>query len=499
MSTATLNIEPANSASAPLTLPSFPKVSAADMRSRAQLDSSASGPVTLLFSMAILWLVGWSVLNLILSYKLVSPDFLSGYGFLTYGRLKPIADNMFIYGWASCAGMGVSLWLMVRLCRVKLGSPLAVAIGTLIWNAGLFGGIVAIHAGAGRSLEYLELPLWSQLTMFGGFAIIGIWVVGLFYNRLEGTGFISQAYIVAAFVWMAWTLFAGNLFAALPWVQGVAISINNAWFINGVRHYWFTALALGAAFYLIPKVTGRPIHSYYLANLGFWAFAFLAGWGGLQHYNGGPIPAWLITLNIVATALTIIPVATVAVNHHFTIAGSHQMMHFSPTLRFTVAGAMAYTVSSLTAILLSLRSVAQLTGLTYVTQAQSHFVLYAFYTFIMFGAIYFIVPRLVGREWVSSTFIKLHFWGVAYGIGLTIVVLAIAGLFQGKDWSNPIVNNTTVVLSTLPLLRGVLLGGILLLFGHLIFALHFLLMILRLGQISEEPTLMATVEEEEAH
>jgi cytochrome c oxidase cbb3-type subunit I len=483
----------------PVTLPSFPKVTASDMRSRAQLDASASVPVTILFGFAILWLVGWSVLNLILNYKLLSPDFLSGFGFLTFGRLKPIANNMFTYGWASCAGLGVALWLMVRLCRVKLGSPLAVIVGTLIWNGGLFAGIVAIHTGAGRSLEYLELPIWSQLTMMGGFAIIGIWTVGLYFNRVEGTGFISQAYIVAAFLWLAWTLIAGNLFAALPWVHGIAIALNNAWFINGLNQYWFTALALGTTFYLIPKVTGRPIHSYYLANLGFWAFAFLAGWGGLQRYNGGPIPAWLVTLNIVATALTIIPVATVAVNHHFTIAGAHQMMHFSPTLRFTVAGAMAYTLSSLVSILLSLRSVAAVTGLTYVGQAQSHLLLYAFYSFVMFGAMYFIVPRLVGREWVSSTLIKFHFWGVAYGIGLTILVLTVAGLFQGKDWANPIIQSSTVALATLPLLRGALFGGILLLFGHLVFALHFLLMILRLGQISSEPTLMASPDEEGAH
>ncbi len=477
------------------TLPSYPQVSAADMRSRAELDASASVPVSLLFGMAILWLVSWSVLNLVLSWKLLSPDFLSSYSFLTFGRLRPVAGSMFTYGWASCVGMGVSLWLMVRLCRVKLASPGAVIIGTLVWNSALFAGIIAIHAGAGRSLEALELPVWSQLAMLGAFLIIGIQVVGLFYHRLEGTGFISQAYIVAAFIWTAWTLFAGNLIATMPWVHGVVIAINNAWFINGLTHYWFTAIALGTAFYLIPKISGRPIHSYYLANLGFWAFAFLAGWGGLQRYNGGPIPTWLITLNIVATALMIIPVATIAVNHHLTIAGSHQMMHYSPTLRFTVVGAMAFTISSLTAILFSLRSVAQQTGLTYVNIAQTHLVMYVFYSFIMFGAIYFIVPRMVGREWVSATFIRLHFWGVAYGMGLTIIALTIAGLFQGKDWANALVDNSTVAQTTLPLLRGSIIGGLLLLGGHLVFALHFLLMILRLGQISDEPTLMAHPEE----
>ena len=482
-----------------MVLPSYPQVSAQDMRARQELDASASAPVTLLFGMAVLWLLAWSGLHLILIWKLLYPDFLTSWSSLTFGRLQPIANNMFTYGWASCAGMGVALWLMVRLCRVKLASPGAVMIGTIAWNSALFAGIAAIHVGAGRSLEYMELPLWSFIAMLGAFLIIGIQVVGLFFYRLEGTGFISQAYIVAGFVWMAWTLFAANLIAAMPWVHGVIIAINNAWFINGLAHYWFTALALGTVFYLIPKVTGRPIHSYYLANLGFWSFAFLAGWGGLQRYNGGPIPTWLITLNIVATALMIIPVATIAVNHHFTIAGSHTMMHYSPTLRFAVTGAMAFTISSLTAILLSMRTVAQQTGLTYVNHAQNYLVMYVFYSFVMFGAIYFILPRIVGREWVSSTFIRLHFWGVAYGMGLTILVLTIAGLFQGKDWNNPLVDNPTVAQTTLPLLRGAFIGGLLLLFGHVVFALHFLFMILRLGQISDEPTWMAPLNTEEAH
>lgn len=471
---------------------SAPAARRPDKLAMADLDKSVSAAVMVLYFFAIVWLVGWSVLHLVLSIKLLSPGFLGECSWLSFGRLKPVASNMFAYGWASCAGMGTSLWLMARLCRVKLGSPLMVIIGTLFWNVGLAAGLVALHAGNLRSLEYLELPGWSHAIMLGGFSMIAVWIIVLFQHRPKGPGFVTQMYIVAAFIWLAWSMIAANIFGSLPWVKGVSLAINGAWFFGNFQGLWFTALGLGAVYYLIPKVTGKPIHSYYLANLGFWSLAFLYGWTGLQRYNGGPIPAWLITLSIVATALTIIPVATVAVNHHLTMIGSHSMMHYSPTLRFTVVGAMCYTVSAMTGILTSLRSVNEKVGLTWSMVAQNHLVLYAFYSMVMFGAIYFIVPRLVRREWVSSTFIKFHFWGVAYGIGLTILLLAIAGLFQGAGWNTPAISSEIVSQITFPLLRGSILAGALLLFGHLVFALHFLLMAARLGQVSAEPTLMAS-------
>lgn len=474
-----------------------------EIQTRSSLDASVAGPVLFLFASALLWLVGWSVIHLITTWKLLSPDFLSDYSFLTYGRLRPIATNIFVYGWASTAGFGVALWLTARLSRVPLPSAIPVVIGTIIWNTGLTAGIVALHFGASRSQDYLELPAWSIWTLFAGFAVIGLSILGLHFKRADKNSFITQIYIVAAVIWFAWILLAGNIFSSLPWVQGVTLAINNAWFIGGLHGYWFTALALGAIYYFIPKVSGRPIYSSYLATLGFWAFAWLAGFGGLQRFNGGPIPAWLITLNIFATALTIIPALIVSFNYHKTLAGSHSLLHYSPTLRFCVAGAMAYAISTLTALFLSLREIAGFSGLSFANVAQSQFVLYAFYTFVIFGAIYFIVPRLVAREWVSSRLIRLHFFSVAYGIGATLLFLLISGFFQGREWANIHVPNDlvsqVVVQAGYSPLHGVILGGVLLLVGHLLFTLHYFLMVLRLGQVSDEPTLLASTHDEEAH
>src|SRR5438094_909560 len=181
---------------------------------------------------------------------------------------------------------------------------------------------------------------------------------------------------------------------------------------------WFGAIGLGTAYYMIPKVIGRPVYSYHLATIGFWSYALFSSWTGMQRLVDGPFPAWMITASIAATILTMIPVATVGLNHHMTMQGYFPLMRYSPTLRFTVFGAMSYTVFSVVGVLISLRSVARYVNFTQASIAYSHLGLYAFFTMVIFGSMYYIVPRLVGREWRYASLIKLHFWASAYGIGL---------------------------------------------------------------------------------
>src|SRR5213076_1412633 len=184
------------------------------------------------------------------------------------------------------------------------------------------------------------------------------------------------------------------------------------------------------------KVIGRPVYSYHLAAIGFWTYALFASWTGMQRLVDGPFPAWMITASIAAAILTLIPVATVGLNHHMTMRGYFGLLRYSPTLRFTVFGAFAYTGFSLMGVFLSLRSVAGYVHFTQASIAYSHIGLYAFFSMVMFGSMYYIVPRLVGREWRYAALIKIHFWGSAYGIGLMILMLVAAGFAEGGALDN---------------------------------------------------------------
>jgi cytochrome c oxidase cbb3-type subunit 1 len=261
---------------------------------------------------------------------------------------------------------------------------------------------------------------------------------------------------------------------------------------------WLGAIALGTAYYMIPKVIGRPVYSYHLATIGFWTYALFSSWTGMQRLVDGPFPAWMITASIAAAILTIIPVATVGLNHHRTMQGYFPVMRYSPTLRFTVFGAMSYTIFSVVGIVMSLRSTARYLRFSEANAAYSQLGLYAFFTMIMFGSMYYIVPRLVGREWRYATLIKLHFWASAYGIGLLTLLTLVGGLVQGKSQDDPTLPFIESIQSVLPYLRGLSLAVLLLTVSHFIFAFHFGLMLFGLGRTSTVPTFLNPVEAEGA-
>jgi cytochrome c oxidase cbb3-type subunit 1 len=210
----------------------------------------------------------------------------------------------------------------------------------------------------------------------------------------------------------------------------------------------------------------------------------------------GPFSALLISACISASILTMIPVANVGLNHHLTMQGYFPLLRYSPTLRFTVFGAMSYTVFSVIGVLISLRSVASYVNFTQVSIAYTHLGLYAFFTMTIFGSMYYIVPRLVGREWRYGSLIKLHFWASAYGIGLMTLMLLAGGFLQGANLENPALPFSESIETVLPYLRGRSLAGILLTVSHFIFAYHFGLMLLGLGRTSTVPTFLNPVEAE---
>src|SRR6266516_1148583 len=427
-----------------------PSVSAAagdaEQLERAYIDASTRVPVLMFYTSAIAWLIVGTLLAGFVSWKLHSPDLLGDVSFLTWGRVRPAHMNIMVYGWASMAGMGTAIWLMARLCRTVLRFPLLLVAGAGFWNLGVLLGVGGILLGA--------------------------------------------------FLWFPWLYAAGQLMLFVVPVQGVLQSAVGWWYANNLLFLWFGAIGLGTAYYMIPKVIGRPVYSYHLATIGFWTYALFSSWTGMQRLVDGPFPAWMVTASIAATILTIIPVATVGLNHHLTMKGYFPLLRYSPTLRFTVFGAMSYTVFSVLGVLISLRSVARDAHFTQVSIAYSHLGLYAFFTMVIFGSMYYIVPRLVGREWRYASLIKLHFWASAYGIGLMTLMLLAGGFLQGADMENPTLPFSETVETVLPYLRGRSLAGILLTAAHFIFAYHFGLMLLGLGRTSTVPTFLNPVEAE---
>jgi cytochrome c oxidase cbb3-type subunit 1 len=332
--------------------------------------------------------------------------------------------------------------------------------------------------------------------MLFGYFFFGLWGALVFGFRKQTMTYVSVWYLMAAIFWFPWTFTTAHFGVALPNVTGVMQSLVASWSTQNVLSLWLTSIGLAAAYYLIPKVINRPIYSYNLAAIGFWTFLLVSGLTGALRLSGGPIPAWLVSLSISATILLLVQIATVSANLVITMRGSMHMVQHSPTIRFTFFGVIAFMISGLVAVLASLRSVDAVLHFTLFQSAQVHLVIYAFFSMVMFGAMYYILPRLVGCEWLSSSMISFHFLGAAYGGGLLIITTALAGLAAGSALADPAVIFTQIYDVGSFYYIGRSIAWVLILISHAIFGLHFLLMLLRIGQPGGEPTLFDTHDEE---
>ncbi len=466
---------------------------------RAAIDASTRGPVLFFFGNAILWLFLATILGFIASIKLAKPDFLADVPFLTYGRVWPAYTNILSYGWASLAGIGVAIWLLARLSRVVIKFPGVLITGGLFWQLGLTYGIINILGGNNTGLEGLEIPTSSAVMMLFGYFLIALWATLIFGFRSHSKAYISVWYLIAALFWFPWSFATAHAAHILPGVSGVVQSLAAAWATQNFQSIWLTGIGLATAYYLIPKVINRPIHSYNLASVGFWAFIIFSGLTGALRLSGGPVPAWVVTLSISASILLIIQIVTVTANLVLTMRDQYHMVYHSPTIRFTFFGAIAFSIASVVGLIASLRSVDRVLHFTQFQNAQYHLVTYVFFSMVMFGAIYYILPRLVGCEWLSSSMISLHFWGAAYGGGLLVFILILTGLSAGSALNDPDASFLQSMQINSFYMPGRILALIMISIGHLVFGLHFLLMLLRIGQPGGEPTLFAPIGEEEKH
>lgn len=460
-------------------------------RERRAIDSSCRVPVLYLTTSAVFWLLVGSVLAIIASIKLHSPYFLTGSPELTFGRVRMAHLQAVGIGWAGLAVMAASVWLMCRLSRVELIYPNLVVFGGTLWNVGMVLDVAGILFGDGQSVEWLDAPRYVPPFLIAGLGIVSAWTIATFRRRREPHVYVSQWYILAAMFWLPW-LYTVAVFMIF-WVPstGVVQPIVNWWFGHNYLGLWMTPVAVGTAYYLIPKILGRPVHSYYLSILGFWSLALFYSWAGMHHLIGGPIPAWLVTASIVGSMMMFIPVIAVAINHHMTMLGSFHRLKYSPALRFTVFGAIAYTAVSAQGSIEALRDYNEVTHFTHYTVAHAHLGAYGFFTMILFGLFYYMVPRLTGREWASSRLIRVHFWCAAVGITIYFVGLSIAGWWQGRMLNNPNIPFANIVTYTLPFLFSRSIAGTLMTIGHLAFATLLVLNLCGWGRQRGGPTYFA--------
>lgn len=449
-----------------------------EVSDRVEADRSSAFPVFMFIAFACLWLLVGSVAGLIASYKLHEPDWLVQQAWLTFGRIRTVHLNAMIYGWSSNAALAVILWLLPRMLRTRLHGGIWAMMGGSLINTGIAAGIGAIAVGWSDGMEFLEIPWQIDIFIFVGFALVILPALYTLVNRRIEHLYVSVWYFTAALLWISVLFGVANL----PGVHtGVQQATTNWWYGHNALGLWFTPAAVGAIYYFLPKIIGRPVVSYNLSLLGFWTLAFFYGQVGGHHLIGGPVPGWLTTLSIVQSVMMIIPVLAFTINMKGTLKGQMHLARYSPTLRFMMFGGLMYLASSVQGSFEALRSINAVTHFTHFTVAHAHLGMYAFVTMVFFGAIYFMMPRVLEWEWPYPWLISLHFWLAALGISIYFIGLTIGGWLQGMamlDAARPFGESVAV---TLPWLKSRSVGGLVMSLGHLVFVGHFLAMALRFG------------------
>jgi cytochrome c oxidase cbb3-type subunit I len=398
------------------------------------IEGSIKVPVLIFFGSATLWLVFASFFWLFSSAQLYAPQAwwsLSGVRWLTYGRTYPVFLNSFVYGWASSACIGIGVWLVSRLSGAALKANWILYAAAALWNIGLACGTLCLMAGNTTGKELLEYPSFIAFILFLALVLVSLWVFLTLRNRRGGTIYISQWYLVAAFITFPWAYGTANLLLApFALAPGVSQASIHWWYIGCLIGLWFTPICLSLAFYVIPKNLSQPLFSYKLASLGFWTLLLFAGWTGETHVLGGPLPAWLITAGTVASVLLLIPAMAVAVNLHGTFNGKFGSLSSDLALRFIAIGAMAYTFYIAEGAFIATRTVGRIAEFTLVTEGHKLLALFGFISMVLFGGFYFIVPRLLHRPFLINL-VKGHFWISLYGFCLLFADLNMSGILQG--------------------------------------------------------------------
>ncbi len=456
-----------------------------------EIDASTKAPAMYFLCSAILWLIIGTAFALISSFKMHNPAFLGDIEWLTFGRARTAHLNAVIYGWSVNASFAVAMWLMARLARSVVRHSGILMLAGAFWNVGVTVGMYGILAGDATSIEWLEMPPYATPMLFIAYALIGAWAVITFRFGKSEHIYVSQWYILAALFWFPWLYSVAQIMLIFSPARGTVQALVNWWFAHNVLGLWFTPIGIAAVYYFLPKVLGKPIHSYYLSVLGFWSLAIFYNWAGVHHLIGGPVPAWVITAGIAASFMMVVPVVVTAINHHLTMIGSFQAMKYSPTLRFIVFGAVNYTLSSLLGSLMADRGVSEVVHFTHAVVGHAHHGLYAFFSMVMFGSIYYILPRILHKEWPSARLISVHFWTCAIGITIYVVVTSIGGTKQGLGMNDASIPFMDVVRNTIVWLKLRSYAGVLITVGHVAFAINFAWMIFKPRADNTAPTLFA--------
>lgn len=413
----------------------------------AAIDASLRWPVLSSLLAAVHWLVTGTFL-LVYASSLAHPadripilDWLTwlsqNLGAFTYGRIWPAAVDALVYGWIGSASLGLVMWVLARMGRTPSRAPAALMTAVVFWNLGVAAGLSGIFLGQSNSVELLEFPGYAAAVLWLSFALFAYWTILNYLGRRSDDDQIGQSWLLVSLFSFPWLYAAGSILLGHPLPgSGVVQGMLAAWYVHGVYTLWLAPAGLGALYYLIPKVSGVPLHYSSYARLAFWTWLIVAPWTAVHDMVGGPFPEATVSIGLILSGLIFLPVALIGISLMSTSFDGMNKHPESVVLPFLSMSAAFFVVAGISEQILSVRGFNVLLHFTMFREANSFLWIYGFSSFLIFGAFYYLLPRLLDFGWRSTFLIKLHFYSAVYGILLVIFILGFGGVMQGVTLEN---------------------------------------------------------------
>jgi cytochrome c oxidase cbb3-type subunit 1 len=313
----------------------------------------------------------------------------------------------------------------VRMYKESWGIPIF-----WMWNAALAVGLLSLAMGYNSGIEAGEFPLWVSIPVEIVLTLITIQVVMTIVQRKEPRIYVALWYLTAAYIWTVFNYAFGHFI--LPYsMPGVNNAAMHGLYIHYVVGLWITPAGLAVIYYFLPLAAQRPLYSHKLSLIGFWSLAFFYPFVGTHHYIYSPIPYWTQTIAIVASMMLIIPVWTVIQNFYGTFVTNWRRFQESYTAKFLIIGALYYFCGCFQGSTEALREVQRLTHFTDFVIGHSHLTIFGTFILWVTAGMYYVIPRLSGRELYSKTLAQWHYWLTVGGFSVMAGVLTLQGLMQG--------------------------------------------------------------------
>jgi len=390
----------------------------------------------------VFWGITGFLVGVLIAAQLAWPD-LNIEPYLNFNRLRPLHTSAVIFAFGGTALIATSFYVVQRTCHARLfGGNLAWFV---FWGYQFFIVLAATGylVGATQSREYAEPEWYADIWLTIVWVAYLLVFLGTLWKRKEPHIYVANWFFLAFIVTVAMLHIVNNLAVPVSLLGGKSYSafagvqdaLTQWWYGHNAVGFFLTAGFLGMMYYFIPKQANRPIYSYRLSIIHFWSLIFLYIWAGPHHLHYTALPDWAQTLGMVFSIMLWMPSWGGMINGLMTLSGAWDKLRTDPVLRMMVIAVAFYGMSTFEGPMMSLKSVNSLSHYTDWTIGHVHSGALGWNGMITFGAIYFLVPKLWGRERLYSLrMVDWHLWLATIGIVIYAAVMWVAGITQGLMW-----------------------------------------------------------------